>query len=1329
MLSNQDPNGGGRTSRASNASGLSWTSGKTTHRARSSELPALAGPGVSSMLRTETETGGVGGGILDNLSGFGHTQRQTQRPRTSSRMSTASSISNNSSGANKHSRRHPSSSSVPRYPTAPNGPQYGMNVIPPAISKPTMPSSLDALGNQVRGRQRSRSVTHAMQPPYNLSSNKSVTSLPYAYGSHPQNPYVNGRSHSTGLRSMNPNHQLLSPVLGNNMGLGLRASQSLGRQRPSNSGYGQTHTNTNTGRFRNWRGKQNAGQGQRYRGLGNHSNIGQMGTRLPPQPSSSSLEERREQEDSFPPLFAKSYERQLEDMYSGNSQLRRNRLPGKLSDQHAGVPPFPANHQQRIAVEQALLETFVPGFDVPSSGVTSPRIPKDSRLIEVSYKRGGTEARLSDTSSKRLIAAGEKIPVVYYDYSEQFHGDGYVERDTGFVPTGFVDQAKTITEKSGPTKKRVRWKSDFLVTQEVQPTQMAIASPEVEGKSICRSTLPQTKPCVRTQKFSDGQSLKSCADILDKPLVSASNILLEQDKCLMDPDACSLSAAKVAASSDRPVFALPFRPRSSNPGTAVMNKSRNNPEAPADVSGESREPQRVYGAISSSTPPLASHLRTGLWSGDQGDLLKSDRTAQSVPQFATDSNLIPAVKDASMSLSAADIVKPVEKVPPKPRMIGSDAPAVGDSYNVFDNNPDTAIYQHNFNNTSSGIPEPLSVYSIQGHSLCSLADSCGHVLPVVEANAQNTPSHQLNSGGSYTGSAARAPLMDTEESRTTDLRFARYRQRTGSSHYLPDLKEESHEGSNSRLKFDTSSSIRASDGNRISFSTRASIASRRRGGTDSNVGNAFAQPRGLPSMQFSRIDLFDDLNDSVGLRHSCSAEGLPRVSQRLGDGSPPRPASAAEGRRLRIPLAESRGVEIPSLSMQPAAMMSSLDLHCARSSELVAEVERMTIPSVGGLTQRFSEWVPSLRKYFKHSESAESLVEGKGQGIRPTQKRSSAHLRAMFGAPHMVVIEDDAYDELAKKEKEKEKQKKNDMPKRSDDSGAAVDASGANSIEEKLEKGKGVAVTQTQHKTAPLSELRASSSAALRPRSNALSLQAPRHSEDSVLSSRRSLGSFVSTPKAAEARPWISDKNYPWATSTNTPADISLPPHAAIKSSPHPEPSHIPNRFSEASSASAFSTAQTATASFSRLSAYNAANTGQHHFDSFGRISDQPHEAGERYPTSSLSPPTAIFRDHFSGSDISEGEHYDTTRRTRFSLLERFSAARKITLHSPTKTRVRRSKVEPQDITTPESARAPPSSAKVNSHTFRNHLQTWWDKSSHLICQITTGKHSTTTTD
>ncbi|KAF1946423.1 hypothetical protein EJ02DRAFT_450518 [Clathrospora elynae] len=821
--------------------------------------------------------------------------------------------------------------------------------------------------------------------------------------------------------------------------------------------------------------------------------------------------------------------------------------------------------------------------------------------------------------------------------------------------------------------------------------------------------------------------------------------------------------------------------------SSTLSVTQQPPVVPPRDSSTGNEAQRLKAMMSSLMRP---RFTKGRKQADGEEPPKSDEMEQSGCDSTQETQSILGFNGAvGASQPALDVVRTPERELAKPDVIPPKARVI--SFEMQDRNPSkaagpsatVAAHHHSCSSPSPVVYESSSVYSHQDNSSRSRVQSSPagvpappepnhrdsqttthlewhrQALPAIGSGAHYVPSRPPSSSGMQL--APLPPLTNIQEDTTTNLRLSGYRY-PGPSRYLPDLKEESHEDSslntsasnlkNSSFRFPFGrppSGVRSSTEDPISFSQRSSMASHRR----SAVGSALGQAHGLPSMRFSRMNLFDGLGDELSLRHSRSME---HVSHRLSEGSPPRPASAGDVSDLhRVSIVELDEAERSRGSTGPTTVMRLFAMHRARSPEVMAELEGLTIPSVGGLTQRFSEFFPSLREYYKKGEfpveeEIEKQALDKIHDVHPTPKRSSARLRPMRGASHMIVVEDDVYEELTGKDKE------SDSPGRQGEGLTEVGASGMEADAKKVDEENNATNTQTRHTTS-FTELEVPSPAVLRPRSHTVGDHNLRASVESALSSRRSLRSFVSSPTATETRPWNSDKNYPWAMSTNPSIDISLPPPTAARHSPRPGPSQLRNRLSDASTASSFSTAQTATASPFGSAPDSNSHARQHHFSSFGRNGDQAHAVGERYPTSALSPPTAIFRDHLSASDTDDDEDYSTSRKTRVSLRKRFSSTRKNTLDPIT--RVGRNKTNTQDIASPEStkqsaasllqdrageAQAFTATTTSNRHTFRDaegmraadyhkdrilqRLKKWWHKGSNLIRQFSGRKRTESTT-
>ncbi|KAH7137960.1 hypothetical protein B0J11DRAFT_587000 [Dendryphion nanum] len=530
------------------------------------------------------------------------------------------------------------------------------------------------------------------------------------------------------------------------------------------------------------------------------------------------------------------------------------------------------------------------------------------------------------------------------------------------------------------------------------------------------------------------------------------------------------------------------------------------------------------------------------------------------------------------------------------------------------------------------------------------------------------------------------------EDTTTDLRLSAYAKKQYLSHELPDLKEESHEDSS----LNTSASNLKYTSHKYPFEpqlcTRGSVDGiallGRTASVNSGPRSSLIRCRRLPSMNFSRMDLISSLKHA--LRRSLELPGTIDGEQGGNIHSlEPRPTSsqglnAKFNEKFRSIIAGLEDVEqefertgnAPDLS----TIQKLLPSHRSTADEdVLADLENLTIPSVGGLTQRFSEWLPKLYERLEPCEEGEfedeeTIMEHAMEQLQafagPGQKRSSARLRPMPGSPQLVVVDDDVYEELTGREKKSVDEVEDTSVGR----GSLGDGSFAQDATTSSESTSNIAVAELEAPIPP---------SALRLRSQSMCNQDRRSIVESRLSSK-SLRSVLSTPTATatDSRPWNSDKNYPWALDNIPSIDISLPSPSPVQASPRPGPSALRYRVSDS-----FETGATlpASASLSPVTVSVPASSGFHSqsLSGFGAFSPTEqrdlisvglgttgslhlhahrthHEAGERYPTSSLTSPTFINPDEMGsthsrlsdGSDENQGEQ----KRRRFRNLLRRSA-------------------------------------------------------------------------
>ncbi|KAF2815055.1 uncharacterized protein BDZ99DRAFT_566957 [Mytilinidion resinicola] len=517
----------------------------------------------------------------------------------------------------------------------------------------------------------------------------------------------------------------------------------------------------------------------------------------------------------------------------------------------------------------------------------------------------------------------------------------------------------------------------------------------------------------------------------------------------------------------------------------------------------------------------------------------------------------------------------------------------------------------------------------------------------------------------------------SEDDSTTDLRLSAFRYPAA---YLPDVKEDLHEDSsvNTSASNMKSSALKYPLGRRPSM--RASMDECRvlkHPSINSFHKGGLARTRNLPSLNFSQMDLFAKLNEALD----------------VGAGASKSMDYAEEYRELFIsPLGESHcsgeirekykslfgGLDeyMKSEDIQPdtpifdfvVSQQSNLVFESSHqqlsNEEFIAEIDNLTIPTLGGLTQRLSEFLPSLKRYYQgddqgpHSENPviehalEELNEV-GLDVPPLNTvRSSARLRPVPGHQQLLVMEDGLYEKLAAKEAPKEH-----LVEADEQAGSS-----SGSIHSKTS-------SHRKSKT-PLAELEAPMPVLLRTRSLSLGgFDDFRASFESTLR-RRSLRSLVSSP--TETRPWNLDKNYPWAD-TIAPIDISLPSPTPAREAARPGPSRL-RRMSECSDqthsdseteeAPAISAVEDTTCEdpfrharkFSKQSVGGSISRRMGLFDNNGyptgpdslRNDDRSVDPGDRYPTTGLTPPSAFNVDEvnsFFSDDSSHRNHLGIFRK------------------------------------------------------------------------------------
>ena len=582
-----------------------------------------------------------------------------------------------------------------------------------------------------------------------------------------------------------------------------------------------------------------------------------------------------------------------------------------------------------------------------------------------------------------------------------------------------------------------------------------------------------------------------------------------------------------------------------------------------------------------------------------------------------------------------------------------------------------------------------------------------------------------------------SPLQDSvENSRasrdsTTDLRFSginAINNRFGSTH-LPGLKEESVEDMSisDKHKSDMSqfplpariAAVKAMQERRLHES--AEKAKARRAARHGN--RPLAETRDLPSLNFSRMDLIDKLNEALEVRSSKSMEIIRRREfSGIYCPSPQRPQSTEPLRERYISFfskpedfstffddpkdsdeedeteTEEVGVPtsdngVPVVEVQPN---TEVDIEEAVSRPLSPEdfltvatqVNRLSIPSVSGLSDRLSELLPNLHDLqldnvlASFSEISDDLRR-LGDGIRPDtvlSTRTSAGFRTLAERAEEIV-NNGTHDSIVPMVKLLGTNKElpalpESMSADKVSAVASIDGKQSylsGSVSAPSDLGKEPArppSALTRHKS-PISEQEVQS--LLPPEMNPIARDQKRAM---IISS-------------ASSRPWNQDENYPWA-GTKVDVDLTVPSQA------HTRDSTITDVLSRRKTKSLELTSSGESTNTSKgidigslidhdasLSVTSEQLTGvcndhlrkQSKRSVIGSItrkigfggnstirslpspvrqslaageSNGPHRPGERYPTSGLTPPTAFNLDEvrsFFSDDSSEKEHNASFRK------------------------------------------------------------------------------------
>lgn len=442
--------------------------------------------------------------------------------------------------------------------------------------------------------------------------------------------------------------------------------------------------------------------------------------------------------------------------------------------------------------------------------------------------------------------------------------------------------------------------------------------------------------------------------------------------------------------------------------------------------------------------------------------------------------------------------------------------------------------------------------------------------------------------------------------------------------------------------------------------------------------------RAIPSLRFSRVDLFEKLNEALDLQPDPPAEG----GGDLTDDAPGELQESTGVMRLKY---RSFFESLDNMASDPAAplQVNADDKHTldmlAKSpkprknvklpkiqqwtpDDLMAEIDRLSIPSVGGLTQRLSELLPSLKRYY--GGTGDAMEDETVKSALDEIRRLGAELIPELRESGSFMEEDsDLYEDTS-----------------------ASSSSGQETADSsiKIKHRPRSASSPGDMLITPLAELEATPAVQ---RSRSMSHGDASQQRDTATAnehSRASRRSIVGSPP--ESRPWNLDTSYPWAANI-TSIDISLPATNTRRDPVRHRPSrlrlHNDNAdggivTTEIAAGSVCSeiTETTTARTYSRTITHHRRTSKRSLLGSISRkiglprgtsidnsgyatgpdilrgVDDRTVDPGDRYPTTGLSPPSALNIDEarsFFSDDSSQFETQTSSHggglRKRFSNL------------------------------------------------------------------------------
>ncbi|KAK4981452.1 hypothetical protein LTR66_009979 [Elasticomyces elasticus] len=1191
----------GRDSRASNFSAASRP-GQANATSTPSDTLSTA-PGVLSMLKTGTDTGDIGALSFNNAR-WPNLPRPVHQRRSNARRLSESSHSFTASQATSRRGSNPPGWDPTGHTLGPRGSLTSLQTMPsyvPDTMSPTLVSipRTSPYGPQPTYAKDGRSYSLTSQPSYGLANHQSLTSL-RSHGTGPGSQQRSAFAYPTRLKR--PGYRPSSPALSDFSG-GAPPPRRMPRpMMPAyNSDYGADY-HVAPRRFES---------GAHLRAPRSHHDYAvdyyNEPRRLHVGPSMRA--------SSNSPV-----------MHQDSHHFAYR--PGPMRS--APALPIPRPLPTRVGTPQTAPSSSNPPSSAPPS--SDPPTPRDGPPVQT------VDTAVIDSAVHDLTEDGSEltIPPHYYDYTEHLDKLAEVELEpqSPAIPMGFVQRIKTILEEKAASEEVAKAESvmfhtapssslpmvDAVEVQNQEPVELPASPVKIIAElpadpahhitramitaAVSPSSSAQPSTSVddtTTQNFSIQVEVTQTNASIDTTNTGETAEFMEQSS----PESSVKQSGTLSESTT--TVSLPGSPAS---GTDYALRF----SVPPPPQPEQLPELRVEDMLKRNNHCPVSPLRPGE---------ENNRFSAISPMVTETLNITVAADETPMPGAFPDDTA-APGTPGRSQSMSSPATQAPEPVVRFSLPPDLSQLNESTITSEMGVPDvavrfsvPHTAVAAKPHLITTTPDPTQSPRPVeavhtapspvelptirsprasvdyedlaapLQIRKANTIRESFNSEHSLTGPRRSFPrragsVFDDQPDQkrfsrdsTTDLRFSGLR---FPGNHLPGLKEESQEDM-------TATDLRAM-GYRLPLPrpgiaqglqerTRHSHDVSRSSRPSSRLPNmTLAELRDLPSLNFSRMDLFDKLNDALEVRSTRSVDIIHRGAYAgICCPTPERPAST-ELIRERYTSFFDKNVELdlPDEEAQPVGEYVPVedsdvknkpeaddegdkeDKASAESGKrplspeefltVVTEVNRLSVPSVTGLTERLSELFPTLRRLhldgvITDDAAVEHTIDEIHQlGHRPDtilSVRSSGGLRQL--AAHADMIATNGTRDSTMKPQSRLMKELPPLPEASD-SVSAVESSKRQSI-------------YSRNTVSPVVELEAPLPAALRAKSPSGSVFGALSLESIVIPPRVSSRNSAQRPliiSSPGSRPWNKDENYPWSGS-NVALDITLPQKAHLRDS------------------------------------------------------------------------------------------------------------------------------------------------------------------------------------